>query len=284
MKSVLMRVLLFVIAIPALFLGIWFSPKLYDIPLLFIILFFSVVGAIEARTLYQKVGTKLNTFLTVYLGAIGPVVTYLYINFENINRLLLFSALIFSIWLVFIIEGFSRKKDKWMNSIPRVSGYSFIILYVTVFSSFFMLLTNFENYRLIYLLFLSLVFSNDTFAYLVGVSIGRFSPKPTPISPNKSLFGFIGGGIFTVIVAIIFFHYKSELFANNVWAAILTAILISFCAIIGDLIESAFKRSAELKDSGKIMLGRGGVLDSIDSLLISAPVLFFLLKFFETLK
>ena len=101
-------------------------------------------------------------------------------------------------------------------------------------------------------------------------------------SPNKSVAGFIGAYVGSFVFAVLMTHI---VFRNVFATAMLlpkTAILsVTVCtaAIIGDLAESVFKRSAEVKDSGNVVLGRGGVLDSVDSIFMAAPFYFFLVKF-----
>jgi phosphatidate cytidylyltransferase len=109
---------------------------------------------------------------------------------------------------------------------------------------------------------------SDTGAYLVGSQIGKHK-LAKKISPNKTWEGAIGGGLLAMVATIIFAHY-SNLFTIS--QAIFISILTVFAGTLGDLSESMFKRSFNVKDSGKIMPGHGGLLDRFDSLLFSAPV------------
>ena len=113
-----------------------------------------------------------------------------------------------------------------------------------------------------------LTWTNDTGAYLSGRSFGKHKLFER-ISPNKTWEGSIGGGIFTIIVALVLQHFFG-FYSIPVWIGI--AILTSIFANIGDLLESTFKRNAEVKDSGKIMPGHGGILDRFDAILMTAPV------------
>ena len=122
----------------------------------------------------------------------------------------------------------------------------------------------------------------DTFAYLVGVSIGkkRIMPK---ISPKKSWEGFFGGLIATFIISwvilkpIITIHFSwiIKIYEDpNTKIFIVFALIIPFTATAGDLIESYYKRIAKVKDSGKLLPGHGGILDRMDAFLITIPILF----------
>jgi len=116
-----------------------------------------------------------------------------------------------------------------------------------------------------------LIWTNDTFAYLVGKSIGR-NKLFERISPKKTIEGFIGGFVFTVVAGIIIAKYLLNTSNLTIWIG--TAILVSIFATLGDLIQSRFKRIAGVKDSGKIMPGHGGILDRLDSMIFVAPFVF----------
>lgn len=115
-----------------------------------------------------------------------------------------------------------------------------------------------------------LIWANDTFAFVVGKSIGKHKLFER-ISPKKTVEGFLGGlvfaGIFAVLIAK-FFIFESVV---N-WIVI--ALILSVIGTIGDLVESKFKRMANVKDSGKIMPGHGGILDRLDSIIFAAPFVF----------
>lgn len=114
--------------------------------------------------------------------------------------------------------------------------------------------------------------ASDTFAYFVGRAVGK-----TPfcsVSPKKSFEGAVGGfvGCFLVV-----FFLSNKFMELNLWQAVIIALAVAVAAPIGDLIESIIKRSFDIKDSGKIFPGHGGVLDRFDSLLFTAPVVYYML-------
>lgn len=111
----------------------------------------------------------------------------------------------------------------------------------------------------------ALTWTFDTFAYIFGVKFGKHKILPS-ISPNKSWEGFIGGLIFTTILAIF-------IFGENINKILMYSVLIPISATVGDFIESYFKRKAMAKDSGNLIPGHGGMLDRMDSLLISISVI-----------
>jgi len=120
---------------------------------------------------------------------------------------------------------------------------------------------------------LSVIFAGDTGAYYAGNLFGRRKLSPS-ISPGKTLEGSIGGLLVSLLVGIIF---KKFWFTGLAWGMfIFVVILIEVMAQIGDLFESMLKRSAGVKDSGRLLPGHGGLLDRIDGLLFAAPTLYYL--------
>jgi len=115
-----------------------------------------------------------------------------------------------------------------------------------------------------------LTWVNDTGAYLSGKNFGKHKLFER-LSPKKTWEGSIGGLIFTIGGVLIIFHFWPS-YSQPIWIG--AAILISIFSNLGDLMESAFKRNAEVKDSGSIMPGHGGILDRFDAILLTAPVVF----------
>ncbi len=120
-----------------------------------------------------------------------------------------------------------------------------------------------------------LIWVNDTMQYIVGANFGKHKMAPI-ISPKKTWEGTIGGSILCLVVAIIWGYFSN-------WFTIKHWIIIGLCAsaigTLGDLLESKLKRAAQIKDSGNFMPGHGGILDRFDSLLLAAPILYFILKY-----
>ncbi len=118
------------------------------------------------------------------------------------------------------------------------------------------------------LAFISIIWVNDIFAYLVGVSIGKHRLCER-ISPKKSWEGFFGGLIGAVGVAVLFgYLFESDLSLVE-WGGL--GLVTALAGVAGDLIESMFKREAGVKDSGKMMPGHGGFLDRFDALYLAVP-------------
>ena len=127
------------------------------------------------------------------------------------------------------------------------------------------------------LFMLILTWTFDTFAYLIGVKIGKHKIFPS-ISPKKSWEGFLGGFFFSIITTYIISQY---IFIINMKLAAIIGILIPFTATLGDFIESKYKRDANKKDSGNIIPGHGGILDRMDALMITIPTIYIITNYFK---
>lgn len=114
------------------------------------------------------------------------------------------------------------------------------------------------------------IWVNDTFAYLVGTQFGRHRLFKR-VSPKKSWEGSLGGLLFTLLGAGLFAHFSQHIALHH---ALILAFIIVLTGSIGDLIESAMKRQANMKDSGKVIPGHGGILDRFDATFFAIPFVF----------
>ncbi|MEY8848204.1 phosphatidate cytidylyltransferase [Psychroserpens sp. XS_ASV72] len=174
--------------------------------------------------------------------------------------------------LLLIKDLFSEK------TIPLFASKRFIITTFYLSSGFvFLILIGNFNQTFTPLLLLGafiLVWVNDTFAFLVGKNFGKQKLFPR-VSPKKTVEGFLGGLFFSCIASYFIATYTETLNFTN-W--LILAIIVSVFGTIGDLIESKFKRQAEVKDSGIIMPGHGGLLDRLDSIIFASPFIFLFLR------
>jgi phosphatidate cytidylyltransferase len=121
----------------------------------------------------------------------------------------------------------------------------------------------------LFLGFMILLWTNDTGAYLVGRAIGRTKLLPR-ISPKKTVEGLLGGVVLAMAVGVALAQAWPVLAR---WQWIVCALVVAVCATIGDLLESALKRSAGVKDSGTVLPGHGGILDRFDGFLLALPAM-----------
>ena len=122
---------------------------------------------------------------------------------------------------------------------------------------------------------LLVIWTCDTSAYLFGSAFGKRKLAPT-VSPNKSVEGFLAGLVSSLPVSVAFYYLSSLNWSLSFIMA--AGLIIAFAGQLGDLVESAIKRGASVKDSGSLIPGHGGILDRIDSLLFAVPVFYYLVQ------
>jgi len=158
--------------------------------------------------------------------------------------------------------------------VAKATATTFGLLYLPFLAGFLILLarpsTGFQRV----MTFMVLVGCNDTFGYIVGVLLGKH-PLVPKISPKKTWEGLAGSIIFTVIGGCLAFKYIMDM---HWWIGIIVGLMIVFTATCGDLIESAMKRDLSLKDMGTLLPGHGGMLDRLDSVVLSAPAMWLALE------
>jgi phosphatidate cytidylyltransferase len=147
-------------------------------------------------------------------------------------------------------------------------------------------MTIWEGAGVLILIFLMIILGSDAAAWLAGTLFGAANRGIIPASPNKSIAGFIGEIFGSIVVSTGAALIVPSIFTPrfHVLPALFMAIILGICtgiaAALGDLAESAVKRSCGFKDSGNLMPGRGGVLDSIDSIAFASPVFYLLFNVF----
>lgn len=182
-----------------------------------------------------------------------------------IGGVLYFSALI---PLCFIVELFQGSETPIRNVATTLMGI-FYVAYPMALMLFIPWLILGEWRPEAFLFYLFIVWGNDVFAYLTGIAIGKHKMSPR-ISPKKSWEGFFGG----IVGAMVMGAVGSFVVGGGLAMWLGLAAVVAITSVFGDLVESMFKREANIKDSGKIMPGHGGILDRFDALLISSPFAF----------
>ena len=174
------------------------------------------------------------------------------------------------IFVSFIFELFRAYENPIANVATTIMGAIYVAIPVSMMLAVPQLLSGAGNWQPWYAIcYILIIWANDVFAYLVGMTLGRHRMCER-ISPKKSWEGFVGGVVASIGFAVLFGHLLGGNIA--VWAGL--GAIIAATGVAGDFVESLFKRSAGVKDSGAIMPGHGGVLDRFDALLISAPFAF----------
>jgi phosphatidate cytidylyltransferase len=168
----------------------------------------------------------------------------------------------------------SLLRDGPEGFVARATATTLVLVYLPFLAGFLILLGNESNGLEQIMTFVILVGCNDTFGYFVGVLTGKH-PMAPKISPKKSWEGLVGSIVFTTLGGSLMFHYVLDI---KWFIGALVGLLIVFTATSGDLIESAMKRDLQLKDMGSLLPGHGGILDRLDSVLLSAPALWLALE------
>ncbi len=195
------------------------------------------------------------------------------INIQQLDVVLLVIALVVSIKCILFLFYDNIQKISTSSKYLYLLGY---IILPFVFITKISFGINDYNPKIIIGLFI-LIWTNDTFAYIVGKSVGR-TKLFEKISPKKTIEGFLGGIVFAILAGYLISKYYIKAnpeFSDRsilIWTSI--AVIVGIAGTIGDLIESKFKRIAGVKDSGSIMPGHGGILDRLDSVIFVAPIIF----------
>jgi len=210
------------------------------------------------------VGVK-KTLPFIFAG-VGYFLFSFYEVSKNNKILLLLAALFVSVKAVrFLFD----KRQRFLDTITKyVYLIGYIILPIILITKI-PIQTGVFNPKIIISIFI-LIWANDTFAFVVGKSIGK-TKLFERISPKKTVEGFVGGLVFTMLFSVLIAKYFIH---QSFFHWIIIALILSIFGTIGDLVESKFKRIAAVKDSGKIMPGHGGVLDRLDSIIFAAPFVF----------
>jgi phosphatidate cytidylyltransferase len=225
--------------------------------------------------------TLILVFLILGIASIYEVQRLL--KYKNLIGYLLLAALLYS------LATFRTLFDYVYLLIPLVIGIKFLLLkdlfskkdfviiadkkpliswlFIVPSFLFLCLLPSVKGDYQAYLIisFFALVWVNDSFAYLIGKNIGKHKLFER-ISPKKTIEGFAGGLFMTLVFSIII-HQITSIYSLFVWLCI--AVIVSIFGSLGDLVQSKFKRVANVKDSGRIMPGHGGVFDRMDSTIFS---------------
>ncbi|RYG53039.1 MAG: phosphatidate cytidylyltransferase [Chitinophagaceae bacterium] len=180
----------------------------------------------------------------------------------SVLLLTLFISVRLFIWLFSLQPGMVDTQAKYVNLI----GY--VILPMVIISWIPYITGDFQPLQL--LCIFVLIWANDTFAFLFGKGFGKRKLFER-VSPKKTVEGFIGGWLMALVFSVMVALYLAQ---EPVFKWMVIATIVSFFGTIGDLIESKFKRSAGVKDSGNIMPGHGGILDRLDSIIFVAPFVF----------
>lgn len=283
MRKLIERLLIFFLGIPAVFALIFFLPFHRHLPLNIAVIVFSALGALEFSSMLGKKNIRVSKPEALILGSLAPLAVTLNISFNFSGQIIPVILMAGALWA--IISIVYTRSENIENIINRLAGCILVTIYPGVFLLWIVKMNIWDISGAVFL-FLLITFINDSAAWLTGSLFGKNNKGVIAVSPNKSMAGFLGGLVFAVIISYSAAHFFPSFFGRLQPSPdlIIKAVILGFStgimATLGDLSESAIKRCSDIKDSGNMILGRGGILDSIDSIAIAAPVFFFIYNVF----
>ncbi|HOJ64422.1 MAG TPA: phosphatidate cytidylyltransferase [Spirochaetota bacterium] len=300
------RLILTLVAVPiAIFILFWPMDTHIFVFIIFWILI-TILGSYEINSLIYHKGIKVKRYYLPIINSSILIASYLYANnFFNIQNFKLY-WIFFAIYIITIISSIYARdifKQDLTYSFEKMSYTLFGMLYIGIPSFFMPFIFNisknpknpipiFYNIdstgtltgSLLALFFIVLVWSNDIFAYVFGMAFGRNNVIKLAASPKKSWAGYIGGYLSTFVFVTIFYFLFDRFIKFDIWFYFGLPFITGILVPIGDLVESVVKRSANVKDSGNIIAGRGGILDSVDTILYLLPIYFLLIQLYFAIK
>ncbi|MDR1443617.1 MAG: phosphatidate cytidylyltransferase [Treponema sp.] len=284
MKKIIPRLLIFIIGLPLIAGIVLFLPYRSHLAMNITVILFTALGALEFAAILGKQGIAIHPAEALILGILGPLSLTINSSFGVEIPILPLVYILGAFWLL-VSRVFGSTEKLTAYTVRTAAGFS-VMIYPGLFMAWIVRMTMFPGAGRVILAFLLMVFANDSAAWAAGMLFGRNSRGIISASPNKSIQGFAGGIIASILVGAGADIFLGDVFAANRLPRITAGILTGFCtavaASLGDLAESALKRSSGIKDSGNLIPGRGGVLDTIDSISLAAPVFYLLYQIFYT--
>ncbi len=245
--------------------GIWFA---------FFILAVMLLSLFE----YYQLAKLKKAHPIVWIGLVASIIiAYFYYYQPVIDLYLVYSLIIGFMIVTLFVELFKNKPNPTENYNITVGG----ILYIPLLVGSLIGIRNFDTANatnFTFALFIS-IWICDSAAFYVGKKLGKKKIYPR-VSPNKTVVGSVAGLIAAFITYIIFNETGFIHFDLNTTQIIILAVITGIFGQTGDFVESLFKRDANVKDSGTLLLGHGGVLDRFDSLIIASPLVYIFLNYY----
>ena len=250
------RVLSAMVGIPLAIAIIWYGGIFLFAALLLLV----GLGLKEYFNITGNMGLPVEKSFSYFSGLL-LIITFYFAP----NHIILTITLIFLGILTLMMLSYPNLSFRAVGS--TLAG----VFYVALLFGFLLLIRQVDSGEILLIFLFLLNWSSDTFAYFLGRAFGRKKLAPR-VSPNKTVEGSLGGILGTIVVALLVGNWLLDISNVNLIAI---GILVSIFGQMGDLVESALKRMGNVKDSGKLIPGHGGVLDRFDSVLFTAPLLYF---------
>jgi phosphatidate cytidylyltransferase len=296
-SALIQRIITALVLIPLVLLLILRAPVALVAVVAGIVALLAVGEFLELTRHYQAEPFRVGTYL--YVGIFFTAVAFISnlptgkFDFRGVHFVI--AATLLAALAPFVFLTLGMRREGLSSSYPAAAASAFAFTYVALPMAMLVdiRMTPTGAFMLIFLMVV--VWSGDIFAYFIGRSIGKHRMSPR-ISPKKSWEGAIASLLASVGFGTLLFHNSvsisgfllgHHLFVDHqfvlqpgpwihdseTWQIVLLCVALNFAAQLGDLVESAIKRGADVKDSGSILPGHGGMLDRIDAMLFAIPVL-----------
>lgn len=231
------------------------------------------LGAISLIGMYELYRVfKIQTDIIGITGYLSGILYYFNLKFEFIPQQMMFVVGVLVVMMFVYVFSYPK------YSTEQILAAFFGVFYVAVMLSCVYQTRMLERGQyLVWLIFLC-SWGCDTCAYCVGVLIGKHKMAPK-LSPKKSIEGAVGGVVGAALLAVIYgYVFKDKMGIDNSYIAVMAIICAigALISMVGDLTASAIKRNYDIKDYGKLIPGHGGILDRFDSVIFTAPIIFYL--------
>ena len=281
------------VGVPTLGFIVLLLPYAHHLAFNLVVIILSGLGASELAALFERKDAhyRASVLIIPLLGAAIPIVQYLTVAF-GLSEAAPYMTIVAATGIILFVQVFRHTADDFQHTLTNIAANFTLLIYPGLFLSYIIRLSAFESSSVLILVFLCAIIFNDSMAYIAG-SLYRlvqqrrarrhgheWTPRYVfPVSPKKTIVGFVGGFLLSPAVLLASNALFPEAIPGTWTTAILIGAAVGAAVIVGDLIESAIKRSATSKNSGELIPGRGGVLDSVDSVLYAAPVFYYLLRY-----
>jgi phosphatidate cytidylyltransferase len=228
------------------------------------------IALYEFFTMVGKKGIFVWKYFGIIIGMMVPFIVHYQMGTEGYLPIEPFFIVI-ACFFTFVLQFLRRDNSE---AVTAIAVTMFGLLYIAWFLSFFIKIKFLANGSCLVAFIVLVTKMSDVGAYFIGTSFGRRHLIPR-ISPKKTVEGFYGGCVFSVLTAILGKLYLPGFSYSHL---ITLGVLMGILAQVGDLAESLLKRDCGAKDSGKAFSGLGGVMDMLDSLFFTVPIFYFYLK------
>lgn len=245
-----------------------------------LLLLLLIVGMLEFYALAEKQGDSPQKIVGLVTGGVLFALNFAFVS-DDIDILgdaqRIFACgmgfLLLLIFAMFICELYRKGENPAANVGATLLGVCYVALPLSLMC-YIPIVGSEEWNPWVMLFFVFIIWANDVFAYLIGMTCGHHKLFER-LSPKKSWEGFFGGLVGALITGFV----ASRVLGDSWWAWAGLALVASVVGVLGDLVESMFKRAADVKDSGRMIPGHGGVLDRFDAMLLAAPFVFVYMLF-----